>query len=192
MTNRTKIASTISKITEPMLIIALLIVLGAFHAGIGGTPFFLFLLYILAVSAGIWIARLRIMSSMHTNWDISERPKRVRMLLSLLATSVLVFLSFAVWRSPRLLWFCAELMVWLVGFFLITLKTKISGHIGILTLFIGYLTRWYGLPFALLFATLPLVGWSRLVLKRHTRIEVIGGAGYSLLVILLFVVLSVW
>jgi len=69
--------------------------------------------------------------------------------------------------------------VWFIGDIAITSKIKISGHIQILVLTIGYMIAWYGAAMIPLLVLIPFVGWSRLVLKRHTLVEVIGGVLYS-------------
>lgn len=187
-----KNASLISKITEPMAIVTGMVLLGAIHAGIEGAGLVLFILYMSMVSIVVWVARIRFMTSLRTNWDVSERPKRVRMLVILSGFSILLFLSFMLWQNAELITLCIGLLVWLFGFSLITLKTKISGHMGVLTLAIGMLARWYGNGWYALFFFLPIVAWSRLFLKRHTMIEVIGGTLYSVMMLILFNMWSLW
>lgn len=187
-----RFASIISKITEPMIMMSIMVFFGALHANLQGLGLFLFILYILSVSAIVGFARLRFMKSLHTNWDVSERPKRVRLLLLLLGFGILLFLSVTLWHNVNLIKLGTGLMLWLLGFLLITLRTKISGHMGVLTLTIGYLTLWFGYAFGFLFLLLPLVGWARLKLKRHTMIEVIGGTVYSSVALILFAACSLW
>ncbi|KKT34555.1 MAG: hypothetical protein UW22_C0071G0001 [Candidatus Gottesmanbacteria bacterium GW2011_GWB1_44_11c] len=77
------------------------------------------------------------------------------------------------------------LLVSFFGFFLITLKFKISGHMWTATLLICMFVYWYGWIMVPLFLMIPLIAWSRLMLKRHTVGEVIGGVVYSIMVFFL-------
>lgn len=172
-------ASLVSQFTEPMIIVMLLVVLSGWQAGLRGMEFVWFITYLVLISLAVWIARLRLVKSLHTNWDVSDRPKRVRLLILLLGFSVVVFSSFFLFQNARLVGMSAQFFLWLLGFFLITLRTKISGHLAVFTLGVGYLMNWYGLLVMPLVFLLPLVGWSRLILKRHTLIEVVGGIAYS-------------
>lgn len=181
-----KIASIISSVTEPMVVFMLLALLGGWQVGLRGSPYIWYVLYLLAISIGVWVARLRLTKSLRTNWDVSNRPKRVRLLLLLLGFGALFFSSLFVFGSLELMKLSGLFFFWLLGFFLITLKTKISGHMAVLTFLFGFSILWYGMAFAPLLLVLPLVGWSRLVLKRHTIGEVIGGTSYSFLFLLLF------
>src|SRR3989344_958322 len=166
-----KFASLVSIITEPMFLVIFIAAAGGYQAGVRGILYGWYIIYLLGLSLIIWLARLRFMKSMHTNWDVSDRVKRVRLLLLLLGFSAFIFLSVYVFHIPALSRFVFGLVLWLIGFFLITLKAKISGHMAIATLAVGWF--WPMVFF------LPFIGWSRLVLKRHTLVEVILGAVYS-------------
>jgi len=135
--------------------------------------------YLLIVSIVLWIARIYAVKILRTNWDISDRAKRVQSLIPLIGICIGFLLGLLLWDNQGLIRFGSMLLLWLVGFSLITLKTKISGHMAVLTFSVGLLLYWYGLVALPLMALLPMVGWSRLVLKRHTMIEVIGGTLYS-------------
>lgn len=189
---KTVFALGISTLTEPMALITGIVVLGAMHVGVQGVRLLVFAGYLFVISIAVWIARLRFMTSLKTNWDVSDRPKRVKMLVLLMGFSVLLFLSFLFWQNAELITFCIGLLAWLFGFSIITLKTKISGHMGVLTLALGLLASWYGNGWYTLFLLLPIVAWSRVYLKRHTMIEVVGGTLYSIVVLMLFRAWSLW
>ncbi len=174
-----RLASFISTLTEPMVVVMVLVLVGGWHAGLTGYPLLWFALYLGVLSVVIWIARLRLMKSQRTNWDVSHRPKRVRLLLLLLGVSVLFFASLSLYGNSELMKLSGIVFLWLLGFFLITLKIKISGHMAGFLLASGLVIFWYGAVFALLLVLLPFIAWSRVVLKRHTIGEVIGGTGYS-------------
>jgi membrane-associated phospholipid phosphatase len=174
-------ASFISSMTEPMAIFMLLALMGGWHVGLRNASYVWYVSYLLILSVAIWVARLRFMKTLHTNWDVSSRPKRVRLLLLLLGFSVLFFSSLWFFGSMALMKLSGTFFLWLLGFFLITLKVKISGHMAVLTLLLGYTTTWYGVMLLPSLLLLPIVGWSRVVLKRHTMGEVIGGFLYSVI-----------
>jgi|GEM_PF-643865 membrane-associated phospholipid phosphatase len=174
-----RFASFISSFTEPMILISLVMLLGGWHAGLRGLGWLYYVVYLLIVSIVLWIARIYAVKILRTNWDISDRAKRVQSLIPLIGICIGFLLGLLLWDNQGLIRFGSMLLLWLVGFSLITLKTKISGHMAVLTFSVGLLLYWYGLVALPLMALLPMVGWSRLVLKRHTMIEVIGGTLYS-------------
>lgn len=178
------IAAYVSYCTEPLLLVIVLILLGGWHAGLRDLPWIYFLVYVGVFSFLVWVLRIVAVKKLKTNWDMSDRKKRVYVLFPLVAISAIFFLLQLMWGNASLLWFSLSLFVWILGFALITLRTKISGHMAVLTLCIGSLVLWYGVQYSPLFLLVPLVAWSRIVLKRHTPIEVIGGVSYSALVLL--------
>lgn len=171
-----RFATLISQWTEPMIVFMGLALLGGWQSGLRDAVFFFYVIYLLVISIIIWFVRLRLTRSLHTNWDVSDRPKRVRLLVLLLGFSILFFSSLVFFGSASLMKVSGMYFLWLLGFSLITLKTKISGHMAVSTLAVG----WFW-PIAL---ALPFIGWSRLVLKRHTVREVIGGFLYSFVFLL--------
>jgi membrane-associated phospholipid phosphatase len=184
------LARIISEITEPMVIFLAIALIGAWHVHLRGIAFGTYALYIVAVGVLVAAARVRMMKVMHTNWDISNRPKRVKLLCMLLIFSFLLYWSSMLWHSAALTNFFSLFLLWLFGFFLITLKTKISGHLAVLVFSIGLLVSWYELSLWVLAVIVPLVGWSRVKLKRHTVWEVIGGTAYSLGVVMIYTQLT--
>lgn len=174
-----QIASWISKLSEPMVLVVGLMTLGAWQQGIRGMPFLYFAAYVVfffLASLGLRVLAVR---KLQTNWDISDREKRVKSLIPFLGICAVFFSCILFWRNAGLTHFGTGLVAWLVGFALITLRTKISGHMAVLTLVLGYLIIWFGAYWQFGLILLPLVAWSRLVLKRHTVVEVIGGVLYS-------------
>ncbi len=181
-----RVASFISQITEPMFLIIVLTLVGVWSSGVRGAAFMWFVLFLSVLSLLIVYARIRFMKKFKTNWDVSDRKKRVPLLLLLIGFySVLIFsLSFT--GNPMLVSMSVLFLVWLIGFFFITLKLKISGHVAVGTFVVGNVVQWFGLSYTPLFVLIPVVGWSRLALKRHTLVEVIGGTLYSIGILLIF------
>ncbi len=185
-------AGFVSRLTEPMTVLILLAVGGAWHAGMSGFPYLLFIVYLAGIGVAVWFARKRTMKTLQTNWDVSDRRKRIRLLVLLLVFAVFLFLTILAWGNAGLIRLGIGFLLWLVGFFLITLRTKISGHVSVLMFSAGYLTAWYGIPGALMFLLVPPVAWSRLLLKRHTPVEVIGAAVYTGVLLVCIAALRLW
>ncbi len=167
-----------------MVVFLAISLIGAWHVHLRGISYGLYTLYIVGVGVLIAVARVRLMRVMHTNWDISNRVKRVRLLLMLLAFSILLMWSTYLWHTPALSRLFELFVLWMVGFFLITLKIKISGHMAVAVLAIGLLVSWYDMSLWVLAILVPILGWSRLKLKRHNILEVILGTAYSFGVLL--------
>ena len=69
--------------------------------------------------------------------------------------------------------------VWLVMFSVITLWWKISGHTGVFTLVFILLNHIFVGMLWWLVILVPILAWSRVVLKKHTLFQVIGGILFS-------------
>lgn len=179
-----QIASWISKLTEPMVLVVGLMTLGAWQQGLRGMPFLYFVVYIVFFFLGSLALRILAVKKLQTNWDISDREKRVKSLVPFLGICAVFFSCILFWNNAGLTHFGIGLVTWLLGFALITLRTKISGHMAVLTLLFGYMIIWFGAYWWLSLVLFPFVAWSRLILKRHTIIEVIGGVLYSVVFLL--------
>lgn len=180
------LAKVISEIFEPMVLFLGLILLAGWRAGIRGFSFGAYVLYILAVGGLVAISRIKLMRAYRTNWDLSNRPKRARILLMLLGLSILLFWSMYLWKNAFLISFYELLLLWMLGFVLLTLKIKLSGHMAVLVLTVGILTRWYDMSLWVLGSIIPLLAWSRIQLKRHSVLEVCVGTVYSLVVLVIY------
>jgi membrane-associated phospholipid phosphatase len=186
MNNTQNIASWVSKLSEPMVLVIGLLMAGAWRYGVRGLPFFLFSCYVLFFFLVSLFLRMYAVKKLDTNWDLSDRKKRVQSFIPFFGICAVFFSCMLVWQNSGLTGFGVGLLGWLLGFALITLRTKISGHMAILTLTLGYCIVWFGAYWLTGLIFLPLVAWSRLVLKRHTLVEVIGGILYSSVFLLFF------
>lgn len=179
-----QIAAWISKLTEPMVLVVGLMLLGAWQQNLRGMPFLYFALYVILFFIASLGLRMFAVKKLQTNWDISDREKRVKSFVPFLGICAVFFACILFWQNLGLIHFGMSLVVWLLGFALITLRTKISGHMVVLTVALGFVIMWFGAYWWVSLISLPLVAWSRLVLKRHTLIEVIGGVLYSVVFLL--------
>ncbi len=165
-----------------MIVLFLVMLIAGWQSGLRGAFLIGYDAYLCGFVVIIGLVRAVMARRARTNWDISDHKKR---LLPLLVLTVIFGVNLVITNSifhntgllnMHRLWF-----IWIIGFYLITLKTKISGHISVLTLASGQIIWWFGPALTPVLVSIPLVAWSRVVLKRHTLVEVIGGFLYSLI-----------
>lgn len=123
--------------------------------------FFPFFLYFLA-----W--KMNIIS----DWDMSNRRQRPRVLWTLLAIEIISLFVFQLW--PLL-----PILLAMIGFSVITHVWKISGHAMSAALATGSIILRFGWNYWPVLFIVPLVAWSRVIRKNHTVAQVVAGALYS-------------
>jgi membrane-associated phospholipid phosphatase len=123
------------------------------------------------------VTRRQIRGRQWTDYDVSVREHRYRLYPVILATLGVSMLSFWLLDGPafmlRGLLACTVLTVVAM---LVNLVSKISLHTALsmfCTMVMLALNLWLGLA-ACIFVV--LIGWSRIVLRRHTPFEVVSGA----------------
>lgn len=174
-----KFAKLISTIFEPMIVVYVVALVGGRHAGLLGDAWVWYALYLTIFISLVTLVRVYFASRYHTNWDISDRKKRVGPLVALMVVFGLHYFVVRNIDNASLTWLFILFMAWTVGFFLITLKTKLSGHLSVFTLALCIILKWYGVVALPLLLLIPILSWSRIQLKRHTMKEVLIGIGYS-------------
>lgn len=185
LTNQLTISSFVSRLFEPMLVLTVLTISGALHSGLQGPALrnFLFLFFgglTLPVTIfRYWLVR----SGRVGNWDISNRRERVKPLLALVIFTIIDLYIISKFANSQLVNLFTIYLIWILGFFLITLRFKVSGHVGVITLAVGLIIRWYGLTYLPLLLTIPLIAWARVTGKNHTLREVVLGIIYSFIVL---------
>lgn len=180
-----RLALLISSILEPMLVVYIIALIGGRHAALSGAVWSYYVM-LLSLIVGLVIGvRLFFKNRDHTNWDISERKKRLVPLFLLVIIFGIASLFVRSLENPVLTAMFTRFFYWHLGFFLCTFRVKLSGHMGIATLAIGQLLVWFGWSMAPILLALPLLAWSRIMLKRHTVKEVIIGVVYSGIIVLL-------
>ncbi|MEK7119781.1 MAG: phosphatase PAP2 family protein [Patescibacteria group bacterium] len=179
-----KFATILSKIFDPMVGMAVVLLLALLRSGVSwaATFFWLFILIGPSIVMRVW-AWLR-----HgLDWDIKDRRRRIVpffILLVMIACDLVLLTLFAPVALFRLFLF---FFVWTAGFFLITVfATKISGHAAGNALAAGLIILWYGWQWWPILLIVPLVGWARVVRRDHTVGQVIVGVLYSWSILLLF------
>lgn len=180
-----RLALFISSICEPMLVVYIIALIGGSYAALSGSVWTYYVLLLTCIVGLVIGVRLFFKNKDHTNWDISERKKRFVPLFLLVLIFGIASLYVRSLDNPVLTDMFTRFFYWHMGFFLLTFRVKLSGHMGIATLAVGQLLVWFGWSMAPFLLTLPLLAWSRIVLKRHTMIEVIVGILYSGIIVLL-------
>jgi len=178
-----KIAWIISRLTEPFFIILPCVItlsmvrsgmnVNAIARSMGTLGLILFLPGFIGMSYSVLTHKV-------TNWDVSNRHQRIIVLaiLSLLIAGTTIYI-----RSLHIIFldrFLSWYLLWFVGVFLITFFYKISFHLSMFTVLVCLSYRWFGISSWVLVFCIPLVAWARIVLKRHTFMQVVWGVVYSL------------
>lgn len=126
-----------------------------------------------------------------TDMDVSKREQRFFLFGAVGISITLYLISLIIFRGPLVLFVIVwGSMVGLIMAFALNLKIKASLHIAVLTSVLIILTKTYNLPY-IVFLLIPVVGWSRITIKRHTFAEVIAGCILGICITLVtFVVLK--
>ena len=121
-----------------------------------------------------------------SDFNVTKRQERPKLFIVMAISFLLALLLSFKTGDMRLITIYTTLNLTFVLGFLITLLWKVSFHMiwSILSLFF-ILYLWQIPSLYLLSLLIPLIGWSRLQLKRHTLKQVIGGGLLTLLCILL-------
>lgn len=177
----------ISRLFDPFIGFMVLFFFAALKSGVTGWNVLslmaiLFVTMILPPGLLLWWA---VRTKRVTNWDISNRKERVRAFVVLFFLLCIDFGIMQIVGTPLMNQVFLFFLVLCAGFFLITLRYKLSGHMSTVSVVALFLAYWYGGICFLLFALIPLMAWARLVLKRHTLGEVILGTVYPFLVFFL-------
>ena len=182
-----QVATIISRVFEPYIVALTLAVIGALHGGLqGGTLATYLLFFLLGAMLPVFVFRVWLMKKKRLTWDIHERKKRIKPLLALIAFVLLDYVLIAQWHNTVLSQLFLIFLVWVIGFFVVTLFWKISGHAGTIALATGLIISWFGWGWWPVILTVPLVAWARVVRRDHTILQVIAGALYSWVLLVVF------
>ncbi len=122
--------------------------------------------------------------------DVSIRSQRTGPFLFGIGSSILGLIVLSLYHAPKNIE-TVLLTTVLLGciLFIITLRWKISMHASSLSGAVTLLSALYGRIVLPAFLLVLLVGWSRVVLKRHTAAQVAAGALLTMLLILTVVLI---
>ena len=176
------VATVISRVFDPFIMLGIFLALTFVRGGVGGLYVWIsaFILMIAAPALCIfWAIKRHIVD----NWDISKRSQRPLVLVVLLiieSISVAVLAEFvSAWVTYMLLLVLGVLL----GFAIVTLRWKMSGHALASALTTGVIVAWYGVSWWPVLLVVPIVAWARVVRRDHTIGQVIVGALYSWVVV---------
>lgn len=177
----------LSRLFDPMWVMAVVTILGAYHYGLQGIALWRIAVLVLFVMVAPTLALRILFARMHrsSGWDIRSLKHRPAVIGVLLMFGILNIFLARSYGNEQLMQLFVFYELWLLGFFLVSLIWKMSGHAGAVALAAGLVILWFGIawwPFLLL---VPVVSWARVVTKNHSVGQVIAGSIYSW--ILLFV-----
>jgi membrane-associated phospholipid phosphatase len=179
------VAEIISSIFDPLVLalVSLLLILqktSEISSPIEFVSWFLLVVVIgIAPPVGFLIYRIR--SGKIQDWFITNRVERKAISLVTLVSALTLVVIISLLQGPRLL-----LAFSLVSFFisllisLITLYWKVSVHTNSITTFTLILIFLYGPVYSFSLLLVPLVGWARWELGKHTFSQVTGGIFISI------------
>lgn len=181
------ISKVISRVFDPPVILSTLTLAGILKSGIisQGIEIFVFLVIFFIAPPFIFFLWLLKTRRIH-DIDVSKRKERITPLVGILFFLFLDCMIVFFLQNAFLLEMFMIYTIWIVGFLIITLFWKISGHTGAATLAAGMLIQWFGWYASIGFLTVPVIAWARVVGRNHTRLQVVGGVVYSLCILLIF------
>lgn len=113
-----------------------------------------------------------------SDFDVSKREERPKLYLIALLLALMYLGSTLFFKgiSSAISLMTFGVCVAVIAFAIVNYRLKASGHVGVASAFVLTVSFLYGEGvFFAIFWIVPLVAWSRLVLKRHTLREVVGG-----------------
>ncbi|MCX8008975.1 MAG: hypothetical protein N3A54_04725 [Patescibacteria group bacterium] len=181
------ISKVISRLFDPPVILSILTLAGILKSGIisRGIEMFIFLCILFIAPPFVFFLWLLKTRRIH-DIDVSKRKERITPLVGILFFLFLDCVIVFFLQNFFLVEMFMIYTIWIVGFLIITLFWKISGHTGVATLAVGMLIQWFGWYASIGFLTVPVIAWARVVGRNHTRLQVVGGIVYSLCILLIF------
>jgi hypothetical protein len=181
------IQTILSRIFDPPVVIVFLTVIAVWLSGLSHRGFLFFAL-LLPVMLGLPLAFFvwRLHTHQVTNWDITNRKERIIPLLAFIVFLFVDLLIISIMQNSFLLHVFILYFFWVVGFFILTLIFKISGHSGMTTLAVGLLLHWFGWSMWPVIAAIPVICWARVTRRDHTLFQVVAGVIYSLVILRLW------
>lgn len=183
------VAWFISRLFDPIVLLIFLVISGSIKSGLPAPALsqFLIIFLLFVVLPPVVLMFWGVKNKKISDWDVSNRTQRVKVLLiftSLFALDMLIFKNFG---NQFIFTLYRQIFLWLLGFLTITFFWKISGHMAAVTLAALWLSGWYGPLFWLWALFIPIVAWARLIQKKHTPAEIAGGVIYSLIFYSIFI-----
>jgi membrane-associated phospholipid phosphatase len=187
-----KLAVLISRVFDPSWESVIILYLASRLADSGGWQSLFFLSFTFVFLLPFLFFLFLLKRKEIGDWDITKRQERYKLFNFIFASLVLFLIILYFFYKGSVFWFYLKLTVPLILFYVLTFKTKPSGHMLVNTLF--FLMLWLYtrqnmvLQHMVLYLALPVligVGWSRYRLKKHTVLQIVLGGVLSLLILLI-------
>ncbi len=181
-----KVAQLMSAIFNPLLILVFLPFFLVYkstnniNAAFSWTGYTFMFLFAIAIFV-LWAVRKKIF----TNADVSVRSQRPLLFTVSLIIGLVYLLGLIVFHAPRILFVMnISMMIGILVVSAVNIKIKASIHVATVSALILGLALGFGGYYLLLLLFVPIMGWARVKLKRHTVSEtVVGGVVGSLLLL---------
>ena len=161
-----QVATIISRICDPFIMLGVTFVVVLYGSPVF-IPSFISMVILPVILYGIaWKTKFI------SNWDISRRTERPKILWSFVAIEAVCAYVFHL--SAVL-----PILLVLIGFTVITQFWKISGHAVSAGIASGTVVSHFGFAWWPVLLIVPMVGWARVVRRDHTIWQVTTGAIYS-------------
>jgi hypothetical protein len=146
--------------------------------------------FLLAVGVSILVA---VKMGYFSDLDISKREQRPKFFLLLTLFSCIYFLALSFFKGPLTLFVAISgIFLSILVFSFVNTRIKVSIHVASITALLVSFSLLYSGIFLLLLFLIPLIGWSRLRVHRHTREEVLAGAALGIAIpLVMFMIFKV-
>lgn len=175
--NKKQIAVLISRVFDPVWLIPSMIGLAVGWSVMNGLRW-RFLVLLTAIDGFIpFLYFIHLLKTKEiSDWDTTQRTERFRLYgFTIVVHAIGILLAFLLGKIVL-----AKILFsfWILAlvFFEITLRWKISIHTGVSAAAVTFLIFLFGLQWAWLFLVVFLIGWARVVMKKHTWNQAAAGA----------------
>lgn len=179
------IAEIISIVFDPLIVtlITLFLILSAINLSwLERLGWFLVFILLGILPTVVFILKEIKIGKIH-DWFISKREERYKVVLVSILSMLTVNLVTFVLSAPDLIQIFVRIaLIESILLSLITYWWKISFHSAFFSFFATSMFFLYGSGVLFLFLLLPLIGWSRVRLNKHTPAQIVAGAVISCLV----------
>lgn len=178
-----------SRLFDPIVILGVITIIGAWRSGmtVPTFEFFILVMFLGMVCLPLSILAWAIHTKRVSNWDVSDRGQRIYVLAAFIPFFLFDFLLIHYFGNLYVLRLFVVFALWFTGFFFITLFWKISGHSSSAALATAFFLRWFGLSWWPVLFVVPIISWLRVQQKKHTPAQTVVGALYSWVIFLLFI-----
>ena len=125
----------------------------------------------------LWVY-IKLKKGKYTNFDVSDRKQRVSVYIFIIPILVIVVSILFITKQPANIRICVLFAAVLISIsYIVNYFIKCSLHVS-LNIYLSFLVMpLNAIAGVMLLVFTGFVGWSRIVLGRHTRMEVVFGAG---------------